>query len=228
MNDFSSNRIKTDADAIAEQLRACRQAKNLKLDHISRELGIRQIYLDALERGNFDSLPEGAYGKNFLREYAGYLQLDAQKLLEMYANEVCRKERGAKGELFTQQRVKSGFSVTIPGVLKNVLVLAALALCFSYLGFYLERITSSPELTILFPAENFTTGEYSVTVTGDTEPETEIIVNGEPVLSDLTGGFSKEISLKNGINVITITAKKKYGRENVITRQILVKNDDLL
>ena len=97
--------------------------------------------------------------------------------------------------------------------------------CFVYLGFYLKEIVSPPKLAINSPTENFTTDKHSIMVIGTTEPETQIVINGGPVLSNPEGEFTREINLKNGINIVTISAKKKYCRENTITRQILVKND---
>ena len=50
----------------------------------------------------------------------------------------------------------------------------------------------------------------------------EITINEEFVLINPDGSFSKEINLKNGLNAIVITAKKKYSRQNNIIRNILV------
>ena len=73
MNSFFANKIITNADTIAEQLRQARLSKNVKLEDAANELGINRTYLEALEKGNFNKLPKGVYGKNFLREYALYL-----------------------------------------------------------------------------------------------------------------------------------------------------------
>jgi hypothetical protein len=37
------------------------------------------------------------------------------------------------------------------------------------------------------------------------------------------GKFFQKIALKRGVNIIVVKAKKKYSREQVVTRQILVE-----
>ena len=67
---FKSNKILLDSETVAERLRGARQAKNIKLEEAAKKLNISYKYLRALERGEYDKLPAGVYGKNFLREYA--------------------------------------------------------------------------------------------------------------------------------------------------------------
>ncbi len=225
MKSFSTNQIVAATETVAAQLRQARIAKNIELKNAARELGINYIYLDALENGDFKKLPTGIYGKNFLREYAEYLNLNTEELLKMYAEETSPKRKVEKKELFVRQAAKSSRFLTVPGLLKNAIIISLILLCFIYLGLYLKNVTSPPPLQIFSPTENLITKERAINVRGVTEPEAKIIINGEAVLSDDEGYFNKEINLKNGVNAITISSRKKYGRENIITRQILVKNN---
>ena len=77
---FVQTKIHLDLDTIAEQLRTARQNKNLRLEKVSRDLGINIKYLSALEKGRFDLLPKGLYGKNYLIEYSKYLKLDTMRI----------------------------------------------------------------------------------------------------------------------------------------------------
>ncbi|MFZ1321319.1 MAG: helix-turn-helix domain-containing protein, partial [Ignavibacteria bacterium] len=67
---FNKTPILLDEETLAEQLRRRRQASGLKLEEASKRLKIKVAYLDALEKGRYDLLPSGVYGRNFLREYA--------------------------------------------------------------------------------------------------------------------------------------------------------------
>ena len=58
---------------------------------------------------------------------------------------------------------------------------------------------------------------------GQSETEAEVKINGELILMDEDGNFSKLINLKKGVNPLEISAKKKYSRENLIIRQVLVE-----
>lgn len=111
----------------------------------------------------------------------------------------------------------------MPKILKNILIFLTICVCFIYLGYRINKIISPPLLIIESPAANLTTDQTSLKVAGRTEAEANLIINGQTVLTDKNGDFSQTISLKNGINIITITANKKHSRGNTIVRQVLVK-----
>jgi cytoskeletal protein RodZ len=208
---------------VSEQLRSARQAKKLKLSQIAKKLNINEKYLTALEKGEYDQLPHGVYGKNFLREYALFLGLDYKKLAEDYETETNIIEPKRQKELFSKQVVKKRYLLAMPKILKNVLIFLIICVCFIYLGYRVNKIISPPLLIINSPAADLITGQTSLQITGQTEAEASLTINGQTVLTDKNGGFSQTISLKNGINIITITANKKQGRGSTVIRQVLVK-----
>lgn len=223
MTPFKSNKISLSGENISEQLRAARKAKNLKLEDAAKKLNISRKYLEALEKDEYDKLPPGVYGKNFLREYAVFLGLDYDELAKAFTAENQTKQSGGRQELFSKQVVKSRHFMAAPKIIKNAAIIAAAAVCFIYLGYRLEKIVSPPNLSIYKPTENFITEKNSLEIIGKTEKEARIIINGELILSNAAGDFNKTINLKNGINIITITASNKYGRDNTIVKQVLAK-----
>lgn len=68
-------------------LQQARQRKKLKLDDISQKLCIKEIYLDALEKGHYYAFPGLVYGVGFLRTYASFLGLDASDMVERFYQE---------------------------------------------------------------------------------------------------------------------------------------------
>lgn len=62
-------------DSLGTQLRQAREAKELSLDEISRELHIRVHYLRALEENSLDSIPTSVQARGFLRSYSKFLGL---------------------------------------------------------------------------------------------------------------------------------------------------------
>ena len=68
-------------------LREARTARELNLADVESVTRIRQKYLEALENGDFASLPRGAVARGFLRTYATYLGLDADEMLRLYGKE---------------------------------------------------------------------------------------------------------------------------------------------
>ncbi len=69
---------------IGSSLREARMRRKLELSQVERDTRIRAKYLRALEEERFDVLPGAAYAKGFLRSYADYLDLDAQRFVDEY------------------------------------------------------------------------------------------------------------------------------------------------
>ncbi len=70
---------------LGQILREIRESKQLSLSHISADLRIRSLYLQALEQGDWQQLPARTYGRGYLRRYAEYLGLDAAEILQLCA-----------------------------------------------------------------------------------------------------------------------------------------------
>ncbi len=73
---------------IALELSDARRRRGGDLQNIAEELRIRYDHLLALEEGRFDDLPGPTYVIGFLRSYAGYLDLDAEDLINRFKTEV--------------------------------------------------------------------------------------------------------------------------------------------
>jgi cytoskeletal protein RodZ len=222
---FKSNKIFLDSETVAEQLRSARQERGLKIEAVAEKLNINKKYLEALEKGKFDQMPAGVYSKKFLKEYAIFLGLDYNELVKIFQKELDVEEGTARSELFSKQVAKAKYFLATPKIIKNLIVSAVILACLAYLAASVKNITAPPFLFVESPQNNIITNSKSITVNGKVEAESEVIINGKSVLSDSSGNFSEEVSLKDGINIIIVTAKKKYSREAVISRQILVKNE---
>ncbi len=70
---------------LGQVLRQAREAKGVSLAEAEEATKIRQKYLRALEEGDYDALPPSVYVRGFLRNYASYLDLDPQHVLQLYA-----------------------------------------------------------------------------------------------------------------------------------------------
>jgi transcriptional regulator with XRE-family HTH domain len=219
-NDFKKNKITSPAEEIAARLRQARQEKKISLNEAAERLNINIRYLTALEEERWQDLPAGLYGKNFLRRYGEFLGLKTNELINLY-NQEEKKSLPKSSNLFNRKIPKT--PLALPKIIKNSAIAFLILLCLGYLGYYVNNITKPPELIIIQPPKNITTNENYIVVRGLTETETDITINGENILPTETGNFSKKINLKEGINTIVITAKKKYSRRRTVTRKVLVK-----
>ena len=210
-------------DLLGAELREARLAKNIKIKDAAKDLKISGRYLEALESGRFDKLPPGIYVKNFLREYALFLGLEAEKLIAIYNSEAAPKIKREKEDPFSKKVPGAHYFLAIPKIIKSSLIIIAVLVCGAYLTTCVKKIITAPDLALVSPEDNLITSEHSIDIKGSTDPEAEIIINGELVLKDITGFFEKKINLKSGLNIISVTAQKKYSQKNSITKKILVK-----
>lgn len=77
----------TTSASIGGVLRSARLRQGKALDVIAAETKICHLYLEAIENDQFDALPEGAYRRSFLRQYASALGLDAEELVAAYRSQ---------------------------------------------------------------------------------------------------------------------------------------------
>ncbi len=77
-----------------ERLRQARESQGLSLAQTAIETRILQQWLIALEEGAFDRLPNDVVARGFIRNYAQYLGLPTDELIELY-----RRERGGSGPI---------------------------------------------------------------------------------------------------------------------------------
>lgn len=75
----------------AQQLKAAREESDVSLQQIASQTRIDIKFLQAIEEGNFDVLPE-IYIKAFIKEYASHINLDAEETIEKF-------EAAKKGKL---------------------------------------------------------------------------------------------------------------------------------
>ena len=219
MNLFSLKKIKDEGDIFAKLLSSARLEKKLELEFVSQKLGIRKDYLEAMENNRLDLIPSGIYKKSYLKKYANFINLK-DELITKRINDLKEEE---KEDPFSKKVVSKNNLLVFPKIIKIILFSLAILFCILYLLFYLRKIANPPKLIITYPESNLLTKERSVTIIGETDTEVELKINDELILSNTNGKFSRTINLKTGMNNIVIKAKKKYSRENVIIKQILVE-----
>jgi cytoskeletal protein RodZ len=207
-------------NSLGEELRRIRNFRNLKINDVAKKLNIRTEYLLAIEEENLDILPSGLYGKNFLKRYANFLGAD-QKLIDKFLQETAAEQ--TQDNPFSQKIVKRSKFLIFPKIIKNLAIGLAVVICFLYLLFYFKKIILPPTLIIEQPNRNLMIKESSILVTGTTEKEAEVKINGVLILNNNNGEFSQLVNLKKGVNSLEISAKKKYSQDNIIIRQILVE-----
>lgn len=115
-------------DSYGELLRSTREEKNLDVEKISREISIESRYLLGLEEEDSNVFPGEAYMTGFLRNYANYLELDADYVLKLYNNKKIQESPIPEG-LLKKERPRW----LIPAIIIPVVLIAGVIITISVL-----------------------------------------------------------------------------------------------
>lgn len=220
MNGFIKKSVGT--LTLGEKLGKLRGDRRISLAEASRATKIQVKYLEYLEEGAYEKLPADVYVKGFLRNYSEFLGVDEKVLVKLY-----EKERGIKNNLEKGKRAKKGnlpdgrkkISISPFAITPRVLAISAIIILVLGGFFYLYReigsFASVPRLVILSPDKNYSAMESSVEVSGVTDRDARVFINGQPVLVGDAGNFRENITVQNGTNTVTVRAVNKFEKEAV-------------
>lgn len=129
-----------------EKLREAREKMGLSIEYVEEETKIRRLYLEALEKEAFTVLPARVYAIGFVKSYAQYLNLDADKLSREFKELAYGSLEEEKEEemlpIFRESVQKKPLLSQIP--MKNIFFAAAFLLLAIWAGnFLLDYIGSN-------------------------------------------------------------------------------------
>ena len=118
-------------------LRRQRELRQVSLREIADVTKISIRYLEALEENRFDVLPALVFAKGFLREYARYVGLDPDEVVNTYLTAQREAQPEEEDEHWKAQHKRSSLEWT-SGLLLALAVVVVLALV-ALVAFYAER-----------------------------------------------------------------------------------------
>ncbi|MFQ5349351.1 MAG: helix-turn-helix domain-containing protein, partial [Thermoanaerobaculia bacterium] len=122
-------------------LRRQRELRQVSLREIADVTKISIRYLEALEENRFDVLPAPVFAKGFLREYARYVGLDPDEVVNTYLTAQSEAQPEEETEPWTASRKRSSLEWT-SGLLLALAVVVVLALV-ALVAYYAERSRES-------------------------------------------------------------------------------------
>ncbi|MBQ2810900.1 MAG: DUF4115 domain-containing protein [Alphaproteobacteria bacterium] len=149
-------------------LKYTRQNQKKSIEAVAKALCIRKIYIKAIEESDFNELPPVPYGIGFIRSYADYLGLNAERIVQCYKEESMPK----KNDAVAKPIVKKHTTLTMPNF-KQILVgiCLVLVLYLLVLAFGRDNVTTESEVS-----DNIAVEENYV------EPEVENVVEEQEAL----------------------------------------------
>lgn len=204
--------------SLSQRLKRARKRKKLSLADVEIKTKIREKYIESIENNNYKDLPNKVYIIGFLTTYANILGLDPKDIIEQYKREKGEQQDSAKEYL----DLKKGINLPKYFLTSKVLISTALVILFlgfiGYLFLQIKGFAAQPKLELTEPKKDeIVTSAGGLQVSGNTDPGASIFINDQPVGLNLEGKFTEEVRLRDGINIIKITAINKINKETVKT-----------
>lgn len=199
---------------LGDYLKQRRLSFNIELSEIERDTGIRPEYIDALERRDFEKLPADIYLIPITKQYALYLGLDADAVIDQLKEE---KLDYLNHQNQSEIDSKLVLSHTSPITGKKIFISLAtsiLGLVVFYIVQQFYQVSSPPDIVIFEPATGITVSSNNILVKGKTSNASKIEFNGKVINTDTEGQFNIPVDLKNGENNIAIVATSNNGQKN--------------
>lgn len=197
---------------LGEKLRALRRGQAVSLIMMEEETHIQKRYLEALEHGWYDVLPEPLYTRNFIRAYARALGADETYFLELYAEESGQTDLLTPHRL-PRQRVASSWFFVPANALKVISIGLCSAVVLGYFGYQIYGMLRAPSIVIDYPVDGAKSDSALVEVRGHVEnPDVSLLVNGQSVVVNEDRAFAATVDLSRGLNVITVQGARRYSQ----------------
>ncbi|MBI5405296.1 MAG: helix-turn-helix domain-containing protein [Candidatus Kerfeldbacteria bacterium] len=214
------------AGTLGERFRLLREETGLSTAEVGEKIHVNPKYLTAIESGAYHELPGAVYARNFVRQYAHFLNVREAAALEIFNREYAIALKLAPPEQPDEPRPTPLSRLLSPrGIRRSIILLLATAVLV-YLAVEVRNATSAPTLVISAPPDQLTTTERSVELVGTTVAEASVTANGRVIQVDRNGSFHDTLDLQDGLNTIVIRAVKKRGGETSVVRNILVTTDN--
>ena len=215
MHNFKSKSLAR-ATTLGEQLSQKRQELNLTIKDCATQLQIQSKFLTYLEESDYHKLPGQIYARRWLKDYATFLGLEPELCERRYL-----QEKGVKLKLIQKQTsAPSGLSqgwqwssLLTPHALRLAGLILVIVSLLTYVGIAIFQTFEAPPVVFDQPLDSFRTQDSNVVVSGQTTPGAEVWFNDQAITVNEDGRFSQTVPLIDGLNILTIRAKKKHSRE---------------
>ncbi|HUP25639.1 MAG TPA: helix-turn-helix domain-containing protein [Thermoanaerobaculia bacterium] len=192
-------------------LRRQREVREISLREIAESSRISLRYLEAFEQDRFDLLPAPLFAKGFLREYAKFVGLDPDEVVNYYLS-ASPKDSG--GERPQRSRLKPRTRVSPAAILGVVLFVLALVVAMWFLtsrvaGNADSRPAMAPPLTPAVPAapavaaEPEATAPIRLALDFHQKSWIEVFIDGERAVSEFrVQGESLRLSAQRELSLV--------------------------
>ncbi len=196
-----------------------REKKGLLLNEIEKQIKVREKYLKAIEKEDWNFFSSKIYIIGILKNYSRALDLDQNKILAFFRRDYAKKEEVK----FKRKVLSDSLTSETKKFLKfGLIILTLFFIC--YFIYQLKVYFSPPSFTILNPkVKNFTI-EKNIKIYGKTDRDTGIVISGERIYQNKEGIFTYDYSLNEGENKLIINLTGANGKKTIVEKIFFKKS----
>lgn len=201
---------------LATELKRQRQKKKISRQKLANILHIPTETLIQIENPATSSIPD-SYLIGLYRRYGRAVEFDKQQLADLLAAAEVKTKMPQKR---TDRRYK-GDTLFIFSTIQRATATIIVAVVALYAVWQFGQLYSSPLLEIdSLPERGLVSSESKLTVSGRSDVDAAVYVNGDPLTVDADGIFSFDLYLQEGFNGIEFTAINNFSRTTTVYRTV--------
>lgn len=193
-------------------IKNARVGKGLNLSDVAKATKIKEKVLSQIEADKFFEFSSFGHLLGLVKNYGEFLGQDPDYLTALLRRQVA-SPKIQKPAYFALPNLFPFFRT--PAIAVFILISV-----FIYLAFQLINLRTGPKLEVFQPQAGTVVNLAKIQITGVTDPEAQVTVNGQKIPTNTQGEFSLEFELQKGINLVEIVAKKGQSSETKIVRTV--------
>jgi len=203
---------------IGDFIKDARLAKRLSRKDLGEKTKIKQSFIEAIEKEEWEKLPPFPVVMGFVKSISHFLDIDDRETIAILKRDYPIKPVVISPKPDVETRfVWSPRKTFLVGVAIIVFLVAG------YLGFQYKKFLSPPNLMVNEPKEgqNIKVGETHVA--GTTDPDASIKVNNQPALVSDKGDWETDIDVDKNTTTIVVESLSRSGKKTIVNRKIQVQ-----
>ncbi len=199
------------ADSLGEKLRQAREERDISISEVAEQTRISALYLEAIEKNDYRTLPGGIFNKGFVKSFAKYVGVDEHEALQDYAKIAASEEAASpdsesgryRPEVLTDERRGS----MLPTIIFAVLILGLMAWGIHALVKYVQSTESGASGKDSIEAANVKTDET---------PAANANTGNSNTPADIPATDSIKVKISTSADELAIQAKSDGKLETVL------------
>ncbi len=196
--------------SVGDILRREREKKGLTFKQIEKEIRVREKFLQAIEKNEWQLFSSRVYISGIIKNYSQFLGLDYKKMLAFFRREYERKEETGFKERVSRTYLTSD---TKQIFFRGIIFIFIIVLI--YFAYQIALYILPPKIIIISPKEAVFKHVDSVKISGKTEKEAVITIFGDRIYQDKNGVFEYSFPLQKGKNELVIEVTGANGKKSV-------------